>query len=250
MFVLSEMLAFPHHDCARGSKVERPFLEDLVLSLGYQGERLSSKDRLLVKAVQLATGAIPGVEVLSTGGTVKDDTLEIVINGVVERGLAKVSLVEGAPAARIAAARAQAHPEVDWFDPLDLDDDRKEGLRAVKVRSGQGPFRERVLKAYGSRCAVTRCDVTEALEAAHITPYRGSKSNVISNGVCLRADLHRLWDTGRLAVDESTHHVLLDAAMIGTAYSEYAGTKIDLPADPGDAPSSLALEHQRLWAGL
>lgn len=250
MAILSELLTFPHHDCARGSTVERAFLDDLVASLGYSGPRLANKDLVLMKCIELATGTYPGADVLSTGGTVKDESLDLIIEGVLSHGLQRILLNAGAPATRVAVARAQIDPQVDWFDPLELDDERKQSLRAVTVRSGQGAFREKVLRAYGGRCAITRCDVTEALEAAHITPYKGPKTNVINNGICLRADLHRLWDTGRLAVDESTHMVLLDAAMIGSAYSEYVGEKIDLPIEPGDAPSSQALEQQRLWAGL
>lgn len=83
MAILSDLLGFPHHDCARGSTVERAFLADLVTALG--GDPVGGKDALLTQAVRLATGRVPGPEILSRGGTVKDSTLQLVIDGLTSR---------------------------------------------------------------------------------------------------------------------------------------------------------------------
>lgn len=255
MAILSEMLAFRHHDCARGSTVEKPFLVDLARALGIPNATGYAKDPLLGAIYTRATGRVsPPVgtrgSIYSTGTTVTDRALQAIIDGVRENGLAKVSLTDGAPAARIAVAEAELDTAVDPFDPLELADERKQALRSVTVRSGQGAFRHRVLAAYRNRCAITGCDVQETLEAAHIRPYSGPRSNDVSNGICLRADLHRLWDTGRLAVHEATLEVLLDADMIGTDYSLLAGEQIALPGEASQHPSSKALQQQREWAGL
>lgn len=255
MAILSEMLQFRHHDCGRGSTVEKPFLDDLAVALGIPDPGDYLKDELLGAIYTLTTGKVspprgtPG-SIYSTGTTVTNPTLQKIINGVRGRGLARVSLTRGAPAVRIAVAEAEISPDSDPFDPLDLADERKHALRSVTVRSGQGAFRHLVLTAYGNRCAITRCDVQETLEAAHIRPYSGPSSNVAANGICLRADLHRLWDTGRLAVHESTHEVLLDAGMIGSDYSFLVGEIIALPEKASQQPSSAALQQQREWAGL
>jgi hypothetical protein len=258
MAILSELLQFPHHDCSVGSTVEKPFLVDLVKALKVEYPPNSfTKDAHLGAAYTAATGKVspplgePG-SIFSKGTTVTDEALQAIIDGVRANGLAVVSPVDGAPAVRIALAEAEIDPDADPFDPLNLSDERKSALRSVKVRSGQGAFREKVLRAYGNRCVITGCDVQEALEAAHITPYKGNKSNHASNGLPLRADLHRLWDTGRLAIHEASLEVLLDAGMIGTDYSFLAGTDIRdrLPEEAAQHPSSAALEHQRKWAGL
>ncbi|EAN8121017.1 HNH endonuclease, partial [Salmonella enterica] len=41
----------------------------------------------------------------------------------------------------------------------------------------------------------------QVLEAAHIHPYLGEKTNVVSNGLLLRADVHTLFDLGLLWVN-------------------------------------------------
>lgn len=250
MAILSEMLQFPHHTCARGSTVERDFLVDLADALGLPGSPSMTKYQILDAVHSMLHGHPLPDAMKSTGSTVTDQALQAIVDGIRARGLAKVSLTDGGAAARIAVAEAELDPEGDPFMPLELSDERKDALRSVKVRSGQSAFRESVLRAYHQRCAVSGCDVTEALEAAHITPYRGPRTNVVPNGICLRADLHRLWDTGRLAVHESTHEVLLSASMIGTDYSLFAGQQIALPSQASAHPSSAALRHQREWCGF
>lgn len=62
-------------------------------------------------------------------------------------------------------------------------------------RPGQFEFRDRVLAAYGA-CAVTGCAISEALEAAHIVPFVDERSHRMENALCLRADIHALYDCG------------------------------------------------------
>lgn len=57
---------------------------------------------------------------------------------------------------------------------------------------------------YGGQCAVSRCNVTDVLEAAHVVPYRGALTNHTSNGILLRADLHILFDEGLLGIRPET----------------------------------------------
>jgi putative restriction endonuclease len=72
-----------------------------------------------------------------------------------------------------------------------------------KARPGQAHFRSEVLRAYGRRCAVTGEGVPELLEAGHIEPYIDGRSDHLQNGICLRADLHRLFDAGLIAIGDS-----------------------------------------------
>ncbi len=73
----------------------------------------------------------------------------------------------------------------------------------VRHRLGQGAFRLGVLDAYGKRCAVTGERVVPVLEAAHIRPYTSEGPHLISNGLALRADIHRLFDLGYVTVDRN-----------------------------------------------
>ena len=58
----------------------------------------------------------------------------------------------------------------------------------------EGSFRQQLLDLDGC-CAISGEVCKEALEAAHIVPaYRGGRE-VLSNGILLRADIHRLYDS-------------------------------------------------------
>ena len=68
--------------------------------------------------------------------------------------------------------------------------------RPGKIRLGQGTFRAKVVELFGNECAVTRINAKRLIEAAHIKPFREVLEHDISNGIALRADLHKLLDSG------------------------------------------------------
>lgn len=70
----------------------------------------------------------------------------------------------------------------------------------IQPRLGQGGFRYAVTERYERRCAITGERSLPALEAAHIKPYRENGPHLVSNGLLLRADLHRLFDTGYVTI--------------------------------------------------
>ena len=132
--------------------------------------------------------------------------------------------------------------KTDPFDPKNVEDARARIRAQIVRRQGQGPFRQAVLRAYGRRCAITGCDVEEALEAAHIFPYRGEKTNHVTNGVLLRADLHTLFDLGMITVDPETVKAVIAGSLRRTAYGEFHGKLLQLPVDEASRPSREALE--------
>ena len=67
-------------------------------------------------------------------------------------------------------------------------------------RLGQGGFRYTVTERYERRCSMTGERSLPALEAAHIKPYGENGPHLVSNGLLLRADLHRLFDTGYVTI--------------------------------------------------
>jgi putative restriction endonuclease len=73
-------------------------------------------------------------------------------------------------------------------------------LILTKVRIGQGSFRASVTSAYQKRCSITGEKTLPVLEAAHIKSYSKSGPNLASNGLLLRSDLHKLFDTGYLTI--------------------------------------------------
>lgn len=134
--------------------------------------------------------------------------------------------------------------EIDLgFDPAGISDGRTKVLQEVARRQGQSKFRSNLLEAYGGKCAVTGCDVPAVLQAAHITPHLGPKTNHISNGLLLRADIHTLFDLFHLTIDPDTSRVVLSASLSATPYWELNGVPLRVPAKMGHRPSPLALQQ-------
>lgn len=136
------------------------------------------------------------------------------------------------------------------FDPHCGDERSSPAIRAIRIRQGQAGFRSQLLDLYGRRCAITRYDSAEALEAAHIVPYRGPVTNHPQNGLLLRADLHTLFDVGLLAIHEDTRRLIISRELRGTSYEAYANTKVTLPEQSHLQPSGVALALHRQYFGL
>jgi predicted restriction endonuclease len=112
------------------------------------------------------------------------------------------------------------------------------------VRRGQKDFRAALLEAYGRRCAITGCAVEDVLEAAHITPYRGSLTNHVSNGLLLRTDLHTLFDCGLLAVDPETRTLVVADTLKSSSYAKLDGKLLRPPKAEAASPSKRNLEKR------
>jgi putative restriction endonuclease len=96
--------------------------------------------------------------------------------------------------------------------------------------------------------AVTRCDAVEALEAAHIQPYRGPASNVVSNGLPLRSDIHTLYDLDLIAINPDTYEVVLSPRLRGTQYASLAGVRVLEPQHDSQRPDRRVLQSR--WDGF
>lgn len=68
------------------------------------------------------------------------------------------------------------------------------------ARLGQGSFRVLVTEAYRRRCAITGERTLPVLQASHIKPFSKKGPNSVVNGVCLRSDIHILFDTGYMTI--------------------------------------------------
>lgn len=70
----------------------------------------------------------------------------------------------------------------------------------TKVRIGQGAFKISIIDAYNKRCSISGERTLPVLEAAHIKPYSEAGPNYIRNGLLLRSDIHKLFDTGYITI--------------------------------------------------
>lgn len=136
------------------------------------------------------------------------------------------------------------------FDPSGIEDARERTIGAIVRRRGQPEFRRKLLEVYKGRCAITGTDFAQALEAAHIIPYRGDYTNHVSNGLLLRADLHALFDLRLIAVDIESMTVILSPGLLTTSYGYLHGSSVFLPDENCDGPNRKALEQQRKETGL
>lgn len=156
-----------------------------------------------------------------------------------------VGVGEPAPAAPARASLAASGPAQDP-PPVSLTDAREKIAAAIVRRRGQAKFRAMLMKAYSGQCVISECKVAAVLEAAHIKPYLGEHTNVVQNGLLLRADLHTLFDLKLLSIDPRTRSVMIDSSLRNSEYWAYHERPLAHPLSPGDAPSLDCLEYA--WA--
>lgn len=133
--------------------------------------------------------------------------------------------------------------------PTDDYDARRRVTRQIVARRGQKGFRAALFAAYDGACAVTGTAAAVVLEAAHIRPYRGPESDVVNNGLLLRADIHTLFDLGMLAINPQTRTIAVSAELAGTPYEELGGKALREPSNPLQAASVEALESAWTYFG-
>jgi len=132
------------------------------------------------------------------------------------------------------------------YDPTNVDDGRVSVLREITARQGQASFRSGLLTAYEGRCAISGCEISQVLEAAHITPYRGPETNCVTNGLLLRSDLHTLWDQGLIYLDDQMQLHIHDSIM-NSEYVKFHMKRISLPRQDSLKPSIAAIKAHRDW---
>jgi hypothetical protein len=103
---------------------------------------------------------------------------------------------------------------------------RQKRSRDIYERPQQRVFRQDIINAYKGRCIFTGNNMLEALEAAHIMPVSDKGPDIISNGLCLRADIHNIYDSGHLRI--APDGVILLSEIAGTNYPKIP-SKIKIP---------------------
>ena len=125
----------------------------------------------------------------------------------------------------------------------------------ITPRLGQGAFRVEVTEAYRRACAVTREHSLPALEAAHIRSYARHGPHEVRNGILLRSDIHRLFDTGYVTVTTDYHFEvsrrLKEDFENGRSYHPFHGAPVELPPRREDwpAPEFLRWHNEHIFRG-
>lgn len=102
----------------------------------------------------------------------------------------------------------EAKTEVNWFDPTT----RKK--YSVSIYARKYNFRKEVLEAYNNQCAICRCQEEKLLQAAHIVPVAQGGSDLVSNGICLCANHHLMFDSGLIKIDFQNLKLLYTAELV------------------------------------
>ncbi|MBM4197652.1 MAG: HNH endonuclease [Gammaproteobacteria bacterium] len=136
------------------------------------------------------------------------------------------------------------------FDPDSGKAGRNQIIENITRRRGHPAFRQQLLAAYDYKCAITSFNAVDALEAVYIVPFRGKFTQHASNGLLLRADLHTLFDMGKVVIDTRNMTVILADALADTSYRILAGRPLRLPLDQELRPSTEALDLHRQLSGL
>jgi len=160
-------------------------------------------------------------------------------------------LALGPPTAMTSATLAELEQqrlvvdESGFFVPENVEDQRNRVLRSIVQRQGQQEFRMALMSAYESKCAMTGCEVVDVLEAAHIHRYLGEETNVVSNGLLLRADVHTLFDLKLVGVDVSTMRICVAPRLEGSSYWELTGRPLAAATNKKHAVDRRQLERHR-----
>ena len=121
---------------------------------------------------------------------------------------------------------------------------RRRYLTAVmRQRLHQTSFRERVLKAYRSQCALCQLRLRKLLDAAHIKPDSEGGEPVVSNGLALCKIHHTAFDRMFLGIRPDRtiqiHREVLDAEdgpMLRYGLQQLHGAPIHVPRRSRDRP--------------
>lgn len=156
----------------------------------------------------------------------------------------------------VAVDTAIDFPDPDLMQDAIVDVERRirrgYATRETRIRLHQRAFRERVLRAYNTQCAMCRLRHQELLDAAHIIPDSDDEGEpAVSNGLSLCKIHHSAFDLGIVGVRpdcivEVREDILreTDGPMLRHGIQEMNGVKLALPSRASDRPSIAALERQ------
>jgi hypothetical protein len=133
------------------------------------------------------------------------------------------------------------------FDITAPPDERRRAISERVVREGASAFRATVLWAWRSRCAVSGTALSCTLDAAHIYPYNGLKTNDPCNGIALRSDVHSLFDAYLLSFRYINDRlaVNLSKELRDSEYEKYLSVVIEVPAAQSHRPHPELIKHHQ-----
>lgn len=81
------------------------------------------------------------------------------------------------------------------------------------------------------------------LEAAHVRPFADTERHRVEEGLMLRSDVHRLFDSGLLAIDSDLVVRIAPSLAGHELYSSLAGAPLRIPGDSPIDRAAIADHH-------
>ncbi len=174
---------------------------------------------------------------------------------IVDRGLTETLSPE-------AAVRLELDPRHLDAPTADLlatpSDERRVAQLLLNRKVRDAAFRNHVLKAYDSRCAVTGLQMVNGggkaeAQAAHIWSVADGGPDAVQNGIALSATAHWLFDRHIISLDDDyrlliSHNKVPSELML---LFPAPGERVHLPADPRLRPHrDYVARHRERFAGL
>lgn len=164
-----------------------------------------------------------------------------------------VYIVGDNPATRMFTVRAD-EPESSSSDGLTIAEDARRvyATRTVVQRIHQRAFRERVIAAYRTSCAICHLRHQELLDAAHILPDGHPQGQpVVPNGLALCKIHHAAFDWNIIGIRpdlvlEVRTEILteIDGPMLRHGLQEVQGSRLSVPSRAAHRPSTDRLEER------
>jgi putative restriction endonuclease len=137
-----------------------------------------------------------------------------------------------------------------WTEPALDEPIRRYATRAAHFRLHQRRFRENVLRAYSTQCAVCRLREAPLLQAAHIVgDNEDLGAATVVNGIALCAIHHLAYDRNLLGIaPDGVVHIAtrllqeIDGPMLKVGLQGFHGSPIQLPHRVRDRPDPVRLE--------
>ncbi|MBM7843158.1 HNH endonuclease [Herpetosiphon giganteus] len=125
---------------------------------------------------------------------------------------------------------------------------RKKAIKNITIRQGQPEFRKKLIEVFDGKCVITECKFLPILEAAHILPYKGIHTNILSNGLLLRSDIHNLFDQGYIYIDYESLKVHIAIELYKSEYNQMHQFQVIDPIRNRVRISRNALRIHQEWA--
>jgi hypothetical protein len=115
---------------------------------------------------------------------------------------------------------------------------------AIRRRRGPEALRQKLLEAYGGRCAITGSDGEGALEVAYLVGTEETGPQEVTNALLLRSDVHTLFDLNLVRVHPRTRKIFVAESLKKGSYAKLIARQLRLPEKAEDRPGVEALQQR------